>query len=86
MLNVFHIIEEFSLTFVVWEAYMKVLHIFFDICFSFKAVDLMRQGMSPSKACQEALSPVKKYYPDFSGAVVCVNNKGEHGEFNPSHA
>lgn len=46
---------------------------------SFKAVDLMRQGLSPSKACKQALSPVKKYYPGFSGAVVCVNNKGEHG-------
>ena len=48
--------------------------------FSFYAVSLMRMGISPSKAAEEAIKPIIKYYPKFSGAVVAANVRGEHGK------
>ena len=40
----------------------------------------MNRGMSPSSACEQALAPIIKFYPDFSGAVVAANKKGVYGE------
>ncbi|XP_071787684.1 N(4)-(Beta-N-acetylglucosaminyl)-L-asparaginase-like [Asterias amurensis] len=46
---------------------------------SLRAVDNMNRGMSPSSACEQALAPIIKFYPDFSGAVVAANKKGVYG-------
>ena len=40
----------------------------------------MRTGASPSVAAAEALKPIVKYYPQFIGALVAANIRGEHGE------
>ena len=40
----------------------------------------MRTGVSPSIAAAEAIKPIVKYYPSFSGAVVAANIRGEHGK------
>ena len=39
----------------------------------------MRQGMSPTKAAEEALLRIVKYYNKFEGAMVAVNKDGEYG-------
>ena len=39
----------------------------------------MRQGMSPTKAAEEALLRIVKYYNKFEGALVAVNKDGEYG-------
>ncbi|KAG1954329.1 N-terminal nucleophile aminohydrolases (Ntn hydrolases) superfamily protein [Pimephales promelas] len=46
---------------------------------SFLAVDLMRNGAQPTAACEMAISRIKKYYPDFFGAVICANTTGGYG-------
>ncbi|XP_022110933.1 N(4)-(Beta-N-acetylglucosaminyl)-L-asparaginase-like [Acanthaster planci] len=46
---------------------------------SLRTVENMKQGMSPSSACEAALQPIIKYYPDFSGAVVAASKQGIHG-------
>ncbi|KAH3842682.1 hypothetical protein DPMN_116186 [Dreissena polymorpha] len=46
---------------------------------SFYAVMLMKTGVSPSVATAEAMKSIIKYYPDFVGAVLAVNIRGEHG-------
>lgn len=45
---------------------------------AFLGVELMRIGMSPLKAAEAAVARISKMNKAFSGAVVCVNNKGEH--------
>jgi len=45
----------------------------------FRAVMLMGQGVSPTEACQQAIDPIKKYAPDYKGAVLCINKNGEDG-------
>ena len=40
----------------------------------------MRTGSTPSVAAEEAIRPIIKYYPQFTGAVVAANTLGEYGE------
>lgn len=47
---------------------------------SFLAVDLMRNGAQPTVACKMAISRIKKYYPDFFGALICANTTGGYGK------
>ncbi|KAL7863489.1 hypothetical protein SRHO_G00124730 [Serrasalmus rhombeus] len=46
---------------------------------SFLAVELMRGGDDPSTACKKAISRIKKYHPDFFGALICANTTGGYG-------
>ncbi|XP_068703564.1 N(4)-(Beta-N-acetylglucosaminyl)-L-asparaginase-like isoform X2 [Montipora capricornis] len=45
----------------------------------FHAVELMRQGKSPTEAASLALKKIAKYYPKYNGALVAVNKQGEFG-------
>lgn len=45
----------------------------------YTAVQLMGSGMTPSNAALFSIKPIIKFYPDFNGAVIAVNSKGEHG-------
>ncbi len=53
---------------------------------SFLIVELMRQGMSPQQACEEAISRIVnkpgKNYEDFQVGYVAVNKKGETGYYS----
>lgn len=54
------------------------------ICASFLIVELMRNGMSPRKACEEAIQRVKKYNSgrdDLFIAFLAINKNGEYGSF-----
>jgi isoaspartyl peptidase/L-asparaginase-like protein (Ntn-hydrolase superfamily) len=46
---------------------------------AFAAVQYMSQGMAPDDACRQALLPIVKYFPTFSGAIVCLTKDGKHG-------
>ncbi|XP_072041007.1 N(4)-(Beta-N-acetylglucosaminyl)-L-asparaginase-like [Amphiura filiformis] len=46
---------------------------------SYQAVENLRQGMSPTKACEDVLARIVKKYPTFSGALVAATNKGLYG-------
>ncbi|KAL3878200.1 hypothetical protein ACJMK2_030568 [Sinanodonta woodiana] len=46
---------------------------------SFYAVMLMKMGVAPSVAAAEAIKPIIKYYPNFIGAIIAVNVRGEFG-------
>ncbi|XP_062332170.1 N(4)-(beta-N-acetylglucosaminyl)-L-asparaginase isoform X1 [Osmerus eperlanus] len=46
---------------------------------SFLAVELMRTGAAPSSACKTTISRIKRYYPEFFGAVICANTTGHYG-------
>ena len=46
---------------------------------TYLGVELMRQGASPGDAAKAGVERVAKFYPDFWGAIVCVNVHGEHG-------
>lgn len=50
---------------------------------SFLIVELMRQGMSPSDACKEAVMRIvkKQNYKAFQVGYLAVNKKGEFGAF-----
>ncbi len=51
---------------------------------SFLVVELMRQGMSPSKACEEAVRRIAKKIPDYQNhqiGYIALNTKGEVGSF-----
>lgn len=50
---------------------------------SFLIVELMRQGMSPQKACKEAVMRiVKRYkYKEFQIGYLALNKKGEYGAY-----
>ena len=48
-------------------------------CIRYTAVQLMGSGMTPSNAALFSIKPIIKFYPDFNGAVIAVNSKGEHG-------
>lgn len=45
---------------------------------AFLGVELMRGGMTPQDAANEAISRIAKKNKDFSGAIVCVSISGEH--------
>lgn len=36
--------------------------------------------MAPSKAALFSIKPIINFYPEFNGAVIAVNTKGEHGK------
>ncbi|KAK8975389.1 hypothetical protein V6N11_057483 [Hibiscus sabdariffa] len=44
----------------------------------YQVVESMRQGMEPKLAARDAISRIAKKFPDFMGAVVAINKKGEH--------
>jgi N4-(beta-N-acetylglucosaminyl)-L-asparaginase len=50
---------------------------------SFLIVELMRQGKSPQKACEEAVMRiVKRYkYKEFQIGYLALNKKGEYGAY-----
>ncbi|WP_299678160.1 N(4)-(beta-N-acetylglucosaminyl)-L-asparaginase [uncultured Dokdonia sp.] len=51
---------------------------------SFLVVELMRNGMSPQKACEEAIHRIVKKgdrYKDFQVAYIAMNKKGETGSY-----
>lgn len=52
---------------------------------SFLVVELMRQGMSPQKACEEAISRIvhkaNSDYNNFQVGYIAVNKRGETGSF-----
>jgi isoaspartyl peptidase/L-asparaginase-like protein (Ntn-hydrolase superfamily) len=43
------------------------------------AVILMRTGLSPQEAAESAIKIIKKKYPDFMGAIVAADAKGNIG-------
>ena len=45
---------------------------------SFYAVMLMEQGLNPATACQKSIDRIAKYYPLFSGGLVCISSDGVH--------
>lgn len=45
---------------------------------AFLGVELMRNGMSPLEAAEAAVARIATKNKAFSGAVVCVSNRGEH--------
>ena len=51
---------------------------------SFLIVEFMRQGMSPQKACEEAIMRiVNRYkYQDFQVGYLALNKKGEYGAYS----
>mmetsp|Transcript_31481 Transcript_31481/g.50881 ORF Transcript_31481/g.50881 Transcript_31481/m.50881 type:complete len:104 (-) Transcript_31481:142-453(-) len=46
---------------------------------AFQAVNYMRQGLSPTLACEKALVPIALKFPSFKGGLVCMSKNGEHG-------
>lgn len=46
---------------------------------SYQTVQNMKEGMTPSEASTDALKRILKFFPDFSGGIVALNMKGEHG-------
>lgn len=46
---------------------------------SYQAVENLRQGMDPDKACADVISRIAKKYPMFSGAVIAADVKGQYG-------
>ena len=54
---------------------------------SYKTVELMRLGFSPSEAASLVFDEMQQFYPDVGGAVVAVSKNGTHGynQFFTSH-
>ena len=50
------------------------------ISFSFKVVENMRNGMSPTDAAKDALKRIIKYVPAFEGALVAASKDGKYGK------
>nr|WP_321486319.1 N(4)-(beta-N-acetylglucosaminyl)-L-asparaginase [uncultured Draconibacterium sp.] len=51
---------------------------------SFLVVELMRGGMSPDRACEEAVRRIAKKIPDYQNhqiGYIALNTKGEYGSF-----
>jgi len=51
---------------------------------TFLVVELMRNGMSPSQACEEAVKRIVKKIPDYENhqiGYLALNTKGEYGSF-----
>jgi len=46
---------------------------------TFSAVQYMKQGFNAKTACEMAVEPIRKYYPQASGAVICLKANGEIG-------
>ncbi len=52
---------------------------------SFLVVELMRQGMTPTEACQQVIERIKnknKDYKDFQVGLIAVNKDGAYGGFS----
>lgn len=47
--------------------------------YSFHAVELLRQGYSPTRAARMALKKIAEYYPAFRGGLITVTKDGRHG-------
>ncbi len=62
------------------EGFIDLIYTFILFSQSFLAVDLMRNGAQPTVACKTAISRIKKYHPDFFGAIICANTTGGYGE------
>ncbi|KAH8593035.1 hypothetical protein B0O99DRAFT_628686 [Bisporella sp. PMI_857] len=45
---------------------------------SFLGVELMRSGLAPQPAANEAIARIARKNSDFSGAIVCLSKTGEH--------
>ena len=52
---------------------------YFLFCHSFHAVELLRQGYSPTRAARTALKRIAQYYPTFRGGLITVTKDGRHG-------
>ncbi|WP_319502318.1 N(4)-(beta-N-acetylglucosaminyl)-L-asparaginase [uncultured Draconibacterium sp.] len=51
---------------------------------SFLVVELMRSGMSPDRACEEAVRRIAKKIPDYQShqiGYIALNTQGEYGSF-----
>lgn len=51
---------------------------------SFLVVEMMRNGMSPAKACEEAVKRIAKKIPDYQNhqvGFIALNTRGEHGAY-----
>lgn len=46
---------------------------------SYRVVQSMKSGMSPTDAVKEALAHIASYYPSFNGALIGVNVNGDYG-------
>lgn len=46
---------------------------------SYHAVQLMREGVTPSDASLDAIKRIARYYPTFTGAVLAMDKNGNHG-------
>ena len=46
---------------------------------TFAAVNYMELGFNATEACEKAAEPIRKFYPNASGALICLNAKGEWG-------
>ena len=46
---------------------------------SFHAVELLRQGYSPTLAARTALKRIAQYYPTFRGGLITVTKDARHG-------
>ena len=51
---------------------------------SFHAVMLLSHGRNVSQAASEAVAPIAKAYPRFSGAVIVADSMGNFGEMSGS--
>ena len=56
-----------------------ILSLFLRTSYSYQAVENLRQGMDPDKACADVISRIAKKYPMFSGAVIAADVKGQYG-------
>lgn len=52
-------------------------HLAFLPCFT--VVELMRQGLSPQEAAEEAMGRMARRRPGYVGAVVAASTDGRHG-------
>jgi isoaspartyl peptidase/L-asparaginase-like protein (Ntn-hydrolase superfamily) len=51
---------------------------------SFLVVELMRNGMSPSEACEQAVKRIAKKIPDYQNhqvGFIALNKSGEYGSY-----
>lgn len=44
----------------------------------YQVVESMRLGMEPKLAAKDAITRIARKFPDFLGAIVALNKKGEH--------
>jgi len=42
-------------------------------------LEFMRNGQSPTQACETALRRIIPYYPNYTGAVIAINRTGDYG-------